>query len=141
MKKLRRDANMREEAKWWISDAKRSLVKAESNYGLKYYEDCVFLCQQSLEKLMKGLTIHLRKKRPTKTHKLLALYKPLEKHVKLNAELKDFLAEITPYYFITRYPDIAMGLPSEVITKRFAHECLSKTKRVFKCFQKVISEK
>jgi len=132
---------MREEAKWWIEDAIRSLMKAEKNLELNFNEDCVFQCQQALEKLFKGLTLGLVRKRPDKTHKLTKLYKGLEKHVKLSDDLKDFLSQISPYYFISRYPDIAMGLPGEVITKRFATECLSKTKRVFECFQRVIYKK
>jgi len=130
---------MREEVRWWIEDAERSLMKAMKNFELEFYEDSVFLCQQSLKKLFKGLTIHLLKRRPNKIHKLLSLYKPLEGHVELSEELKNFLAQITPYYYVTRYPDVAMGLPFEVVTKSLAQDCLDKTKEVFKCFQKVIS--
>lgn len=131
---------MREESEWWIEDAKRCLVKAEKYLELEFYEDCVFNCQQALEKLFKGLFIMLLKKRPPKTHKLTTLYKGLEKHVALEEDLKDFLSLISPYYFITRYPDIAMGLPGEIITKSFAGECLTKTRRVFNCFHETISK-
>jgi HEPN domain-containing protein len=131
---------MREESAWWIEDAKRCLTKAEKYLELEFHEDCVFNCQQALEKLFKGLSIMLLKKRPSKTHKLTTLYKPLEKHVALDEELRDFLSLISPYYFITRYPDIAMGLPGEIITKSFAVECLIKTRRIFNCFQKFISK-
>ncbi|MBS7635948.1 HEPN domain-containing protein [Candidatus Bathyarchaeota archaeon] len=131
---------MREESVWWIEDAKRSLTKAGKYLELGFYEDCVFNCQQALEKLFKGLSIELLKKRPVKTHKLTTLYKPLEKYAQIGEELKDFLSLISPYYFITRYPDIAMGLPSEIVTEKFAKECLTKTRRVFDCFQKFISK-
>ena len=130
---------MREEAEWWIEDAKRGLIKAEKYLELGFYEDSVFNCQQALEKLFKGLWIMLLKKRPIKTHKLTRLYKPLEKKLSLEEELIDFLSLISPYYFITRYPDITMGLPGEVITKSFADECLKKTRRVFECSQRFIS--
>ena len=130
---------MREEAKWWIEDAKRSLLKAEKMFELGFYEDCVFNCQQALEKLFKGLWIGLLRKRPPKTHNVARLYSALEKQAPLDDELKDFLSLISPYYFITRYPNIAMGLPSEVVTKSFASECLTKTRRVFECFQRLIS--
>ncbi|MDH5816687.1 MAG: HEPN domain-containing protein [Candidatus Nezhaarchaeota archaeon] len=108
---------MREEAKWWIEDSKRSLLKAKKMFELGFYEDCVFNCQQALEKLLKGLWIALLKKRPPKTLNLIRLYSALERQAPIDNELKDFLALISPYYFITRYPDIAMGLPSEVVTK------------------------
>jgi len=47
---------------------------------------------------------------------------------------------ISPYYFMARYPDVAMGMPVEVITKRFAKESLEKTKRIFECFDKKLSK-
>lgn len=62
-------------------------------------------------KMFKGLSIELLRKRPAKTHNLAELYKPLSRHVALEDALKDFLHMLSPYYFITRYPDIAMGLP------------------------------
>lgn len=120
---------------WWIEDAKRCLTKAEKYLELGFYEDCVFNCQQALEKLFKGLSIRLLRKRPDRSHKLTKLYKGLEKHVTLNEELMDFLSLLSPYYFITRYPNIAMGLPCDVITKSFAEDCVMKTRRVFSCFQ------
>ncbi|MEM0314019.1 MAG: HEPN domain-containing protein [Candidatus Bathyarchaeia archaeon] len=129
---------MREEAKWWIEDAKRGLTKAEKYFEIGFYEDCVFNCQQALEKLFKGLSIELLRKRPAKTHNLAELYKPLSKHVALEDELKDFLHMLSPYYFVTRYPDIAMGLPGEVVTRSFASECVEKTRRIFQCFQGLI---
>lgn len=130
---------MREEIEWWIEDAKRSLIKAEKYFELGFYEDVVFNCQQALEKLFKGLWLKVLRRRPIKTHKIIQLYKPLEEKLNLDEELKDFLILISPYYFITRYPDIAMGLPGEIITKSFAQDCLTKTKRVFECSQKHIS--
>ncbi|MEM2925146.1 MAG: HEPN domain-containing protein [Methanocellales archaeon] len=130
---------MREESIWWLEDAKRCLLKAEKYFELEFYEDSVFNCQQALEKLFKGLWIILLRKRPIKTHKIPNLYKPLEKYITLDEELKDFLSLISPYYFIARYPDIAMGLPGELITKSFALECLNKTRRIFECYQKYIS--
>ena len=128
---------MREEAKWWIDDAQRSLMKAEKNFELTFYEDCVFQCQQSLEKLFKGLIMHLRRERPEKTHKLTKLYSKLERYVKLDEEQQDFLAQISGYYFIARYPDIAMGMPIEIISKKFASDSLKKTRRIFNAFKKL----
>jgi len=127
---------MREEAKWWIDDAHRSLKIAEENYKSTFYEVTVFYCQQSLEKLLKGNIIAFKKTRPRKTHKLIDLYRAVEKMVRLDEELTDFLHMISPYYFMARYPDVAMGMPVEVITKRFAKESLEKTKRIFECFDK-----
>ncbi|MCX8181754.1 MAG: HEPN domain-containing protein [Candidatus Methanomethyliaceae archaeon] len=131
---------MREEARWWIEDAKRCLEKAEKYLDLGFYEDTVFNCQQALEKLFKGLWIALLKRRPIKTHKITSLYKPLEDEIHLEDELKDFLSLISPYYFITRYPDIAMGLPGEIITKNFALDCLTKTRRILECSLRSISK-
>lgn len=131
---------MREEANWWIEDAHRSLKIAEENLKNTFYEVTVFYCQQSLEKLLKGSIIAFKKKRPKKTHKLIELYEAVESIVPLDEESKDFLHTITPYYFMSRYPDVAMGMPVEVITKKFAGESVDKTKRIFECFDKKLSK-
>jgi HEPN domain-containing protein len=130
---------MREEAKWWIDDAHRSLSIADENFRIAFYEVTVFYCQQSLEKLLKGSIIAFKKTRPKKTHKLIDLYQTIERTVPLDEELTDFLHTISPYYFTARYPDVAMGLPAGVITKRLAKESLEKTKRIFECFDKKLS--
>jgi hypothetical protein len=41
------DTSMREEADWWIEDAKRCLMKAEKYFELGFCEDSVFNCQQA----------------------------------------------------------------------------------------------
>lgn len=132
---------IREEAKWWIDDAYRSLKIAEENHKRAFYEVTVFYCQQALEKLLKGSVIALKKTRPKKTHKLMNLYSAVQKAVPLSEDLTDFLHMISPYYFTARYPDVAMGMPVEVITKRFAQESLEKSKRIFQCFEKKLSRK
>uniref|UniRef100_A0A7J3UYK2 HEPN domain-containing protein n=1 Tax=Candidatus Methanosuratincola petrocarbonis (ex Vanwonterghem et al. 2016) TaxID=1867261 RepID=A0A7J3UYK2_9CREN len=38
---------MREEADWWVEDAKRCLMKAEKYFELGFCEDSVFNCQQA----------------------------------------------------------------------------------------------
>lgn len=112
---------------------------AEENYKSAFYEVTVFYCQQGLEKLLKGSIIALRRTRPKKTHRLMDLYRAVERTVSLDEELTDFLHTISPYYFTARYPDVAMGMPVEVLTKRFAKESLEKTKRIFECFDKKLS--
>lgn len=126
---------MREEAKWWIDDAHRSLKIAEQN-SKDFFEVTVFYCQQGLEKLLKGSIIAFNRQRPKKTHRLIDLYQTVEATVPLDDDLKDFLHIIAPYYFTARYPDVAMGLPAGAITKKFAEESLDKTKRIFECFDK-----
>jgi Uncharacterized conserved protein related to C-terminal domain of eukaryotic chaperone, SACSIN len=126
---------MREEASWWIGDARRSLKIAEQN-AKDFYEVAVFYCQQALEKLLKGAIIVLNQEKPKKTHRLIELYQTIEAKVPLEEDLKDFLHILAPYYITARYPDAAMGLPEGVVTKSFANECLEKTRRIFECFDK-----
>jgi len=131
---------MREEVKWWIDDAYRSFEIARENYTRGFYEVTVFYCQQTLEKLFKGSIIALKKGRPIKTHKLIRLYNKVAQIVPLSDDLTDFLHIVSPYYFTSRYPDIAMGLPIEVITKDFAVDCIKKTGRILQCFKKKLSK-
>jgi HEPN domain-containing protein len=131
---------MREEVRWWIESAYRELEKAEKNIEFKYFEETVFHCHQAIEKLFKGLSIHLKKERPIHSHNLVTLYNRIKMKLVLPRNLQDFLSEITPYYRITRYPNSAMGVPHELITKSIAKRFLKHTKSVFQCYQKLISE-
>jgi len=128
---------MREEVLLWLNDSKRSLNIAKKNFDLELYEVAVFYCQQCLEKLLKGSVLHFRKKL-VKTHRLDMLYVKVSREVSLSQEFINFIKMIMPYYTITRYPDITMGLPIDVVTKEFAKECIEKTEMISKCFHKVI---
>jgi HEPN domain-containing protein len=86
------------------------LDKAESDRGTakyllagKKYGDCVFYCQQAVEKLLKAIVVQQTAQRPPYTHDLLTLAKKITQ-VKLDDTTVEMLGNLDGYYAGSRYP-------------------------------------
>ena len=93
---------MKEEVKRWIEKSEDDLRKAKDNFNLKNYDLSSFLCQQSIEKMLKALLIEKTGKFP-KIHDLLKLGE-LSNIDKILLEKCESLNSV---YIETRYPDIS----------------------------------
>ncbi len=108
---------MREEVRWWLELAQRNLERAERAMSFPDYPEAVFWCHQAVEFALKAYVL-FRGKLPMRTHNLSKLMR--------QAGLEDVLpkheiAELSPYYSISRYPDVFEGVPEveEETAKRF----------------------
>ncbi len=99
---------MREEVNWWFKTAKINLARAKRSFESSDYEECAFWSHQAVEFALESFIIFLGDI-PPKTHNLKRLYDKVKKDIKLNDQL---ISELTPYYSVSRYPDIFMGIPS-----------------------------
>ncbi len=99
---------MREEVSWWYGSAQKNLERAERSFNDEDFEACVFWCHQTVEFALKSLIIFLGQI-PPKTHNLKRLYDIVKNYINVDEQL---LSELTPYYSVSRYPDIFMGIPS-----------------------------
>ncbi len=83
-----------------------------------------FCCQQSVEKMLKGLAAQNSGRHPPRTHNLVKLAEnaglPLEK------ETAQHLSRLSGYYIESRYPDELQLLEKEA-DKSHAEEMLRKT--------------
>ncbi|MHA1609694.1 MAG: HEPN domain-containing protein [Candidatus Njordarchaeales archaeon] len=122
---------MREEVKWWFETAKINLRRAERAFNAEDYEECAFWAHQTVEFALKVLIIFLGES-PPKTRNLRRLYESVRKKISLDEQL---LAELTPYYSVSRYPDIFMGVPN--VHKNTAKKFLDFAKEVIR----IIGEK
>jgi len=87
----------------WVNRAKDFLKWSKDNYKEENYPLVCYLCQQSVELLLKGWLYKLEIV-PPKTHMLLRLSKLLgEKNIDLS-ELSEELSRLSEYYFESRYP-------------------------------------
>jgi len=98
---------MREEVGWWIELAQLNLRRAERAVEDEDYPEAVFWCHQAVEFALKALVL-AGGELPLKTHNLTKLLR--------QAGLEDALpkhevAELSPYYSISRYPDVFEGVP------------------------------
>ena len=119
---------MREEITWWYKSAKINLKRAKRAFEDKDYEACAFWSHQAVEFSLKALIIKLGHL-PPRTRNLRRLYESCKGLIELNEQI---LSELTPYYSVSRYPDIFMEIPTvhkDTAKKflEFAEEIIKKT--------------
>ena len=123
---------MREEVKIWWEQAETDLATAKSNLEQGIHYASVLFSQQSAEKALKALYIHLKKDIPPKTHNLVNLAKQMD----APEEIIDACADLSPEYVLTRYPDGDIGPPYQRYTARSAGRHLKLSRRVFQWVKK-----
>lgn len=122
---------------YWQDIAKYDLETAEAMLSSGRYLYVVFMCQQSIEKLVKGLYVLYKDEEPPRIHNIWNVFNRVfdvstfQEAEKIIAE-KHFLLfdELLAYYISERYPSYK-GKLSQSITKEKATEILIKTKEVF----------
>jgi HEPN domain-containing protein len=110
-----------------LAQARRDLKNAEAILATEAYEVVAFLCQQSVEKGLKALYLHLRRKRADPTHDLVKL----GEQVSAPASLATALGDLTADYTTARYPEAANGVPFKVYTKERALARLEAARKVW----------
>lgn len=127
---------MEEITKKWLERAKYDLDTAEAMFASHRYLYVAFMCQQSLEKILKAIIIE-RGGEALRTHNLVRLAELAEVYPLLEDENKDFLANLTPFAIESRYGDYRRKL-SEIINKKMAAECLERTEGLYKWLRRRI---
>lgn len=113
------------EYKPWIEQAKEDLKSARYNFeGRKYYV-CAFLCQQSIEKLLKSLIIK-KEKILIKSHDLILL----GRKAYLDKDLLRKLPRISIAYTESRY-GIAQTIPAKSFKREECEIYLNIAEEVF----------
>ena len=121
----------------WKDIAKYDLDTAEAMFRAGRYLYVVFMCQQAIEKLTKGLHVLNRGKEAPRTHNIYSIFKKVfdpsqknEEFVEKEKEYAPFFAELLAYYISERYPSYREKL-SHTIKPDKAEEVLKRTKEVF----------
>ena len=117
----------------WLERAEYDWETATVMMSSRRYLYVAFMCQQAIEKILKGVIQRETDKLPPYTHNLVALTENCS--VRFSEEQLDFLALLTRYYLNTRYPDYKQKLAKE-INKGKADELLKKTKEIYQCLKK-----
>jgi HEPN domain-containing protein len=134
--------NNREKYEYWLDIAKYDLDTAEAMMRSGRYLYVTFMCQQSIEKLTKGIYVFYYNEEPPRTHNIWIVLRKILRIPKLREvteienfkiELKHyklFFADLTFYYISERYPSYKEKLSSSV-TKEKAKDVLETAKEVF----------
>lgn len=123
---------MREEVSNWWKQALKDLESASKNLEIKEYYVTAFLSHQAAEKGLQALYIHRVKESPGPTHSLIFL----GKSVIIPDEFLSRIRKLSPDFVITRYPDVANGVPYELYDEEVAKERLKIAESVIKWIQK-----
>jgi len=122
--------------KKWIERAKYDLVTAQAMLVTKRYLYVAFMCQQSLEKILKAIIIE--KGEPAlRTHNLVRLAEKAEVYQLMANKDQDFLADLTPFAIESRYGDYKRKL-SEIINRKVAEKYFEKSEEIFEWLRKRI---
>lgn len=124
----------REEIENWYKQGLNDFASVQKMFNAGIYDSATFYCEQTVQKLLKAMWMKIKKSYPPKTHNIAKL------GVQLNAPTKiiSLIQNIAPFYFISRYPDAANGVPAEIINKKLAEEIIQATKEVVDWIKKSI---
>ncbi|MBU1366581.1 MAG: HEPN domain-containing protein [Candidatus Omnitrophica bacterium] len=97
-----------------------------------------FMCQQSLEKIIKAIIIEMGGE-ALRIHNLVRLAELAAVYDLMPGEYQNFLADLTPFAIESRYGDYKRRL-SEIINEKMATTYLERSKEIFKWLRRRIKK-
>ncbi len=110
----------------WYRQARHDLEMAEKNIPIGGYDVAAFLCQQSVEKLLKAILV-LETGNMPRAHYLDELSNLLGIEGEIRADILDLAAD----YTFTRYPDVSANVPFEEYDREIASDKVERCKSIF----------
>lgn len=136
----------KEKYSYWEEYAQYDLDTAGVMFDTGRYLYSVFMCQQAVEKIVKGIFVLYTGEEPLKTHNIALVFNNLceRDEFRKSADDEDFdrrkdeyvpvFVRLLAFYISARYPAYKEKL-TVMLTKAEAQEILDKSKEVFKWVQ------
>ena len=121
----------------WIKLAEYDFITAHSMFDTARYLYVAFMCQQSLEKLLKALYIKEKNETPPYTHNLIKLVENLSINSALDESKNKFLEIINSYYIESRYTENIVEI-SKSLTREKVKNILKETEEFYSWLKKQI---
>jgi HEPN domain-containing protein len=139
--KHRRDTKMSKEenVQEWIRISEEDLTVANLCYEGSMYLHCAYMCQQAVEKILKGL-ITANGELPNPIHNLYILAEDAEIDDDLTTEQTFFLKALSTYAIAARYPERKKKLYS-LCKQEEAEKLLKSSEEMIKWVKGKIQEK
>lgn len=117
----------------WLDIANYDLETADSMHSSKRWIYVIFMCQQAIEKLAKGLYTFYIDDNVPRVHNINAIINKFEDQLpqEVPDEIRILFDKLTAYYLNNRYPDYMARLSSQTNHDE-ATEILAKSKEAFK---------
>ena len=134
--------NSREKYEYWLEAAQYDLETAKAMLNTGRYVYVTFMCQQTIEKLTKGIYQLFTDNEPPMVHNIWNILKLLKKDVTIEKylqnesfdekliEYKSFFVELLAYYISGRYPSFKEKISTSIDANR-AKRVLNKGIEVF----------
>jgi HEPN domain-containing protein len=121
-----------EKYEYWLDIAQYDLDTAETMLNGGRFLYVVFMCQQAVEKLVKGLYVLYIDDNVPKTHNIRVLIEKFESLLpeSVTDERYNLFEDLTIHYLNGRYADYKQKL-SERLNEQIAADFLKRTKEVF----------
>jgi HEPN domain-containing protein len=122
-----------EKFEYWLDIAQYDIESARDIINSEQWFYIAVMCQQAIEKLLKGLYIFYKDDNIPRIHNIRLLIQKFESklNIEINENLYLFFDELSSYYIIWRYPDYNVKI-SSYIDKNKAQSILTKSEEVFK---------
>jgi HEPN domain-containing protein len=124
--------------KAWLDASRYDLVTARALQKSRRYVYVLFLCQQSLEKLLKALVMARTKEFPPRTHNLVRFGELTA--LQFSQEERELLERLSLYYLQNRYPPDVQAL-ARTVSSAIATTHLQQTEAVWKRLRRQLTRK
>ncbi|MCL2722612.1 MAG: HEPN domain-containing protein [Treponema sp.] len=130
------DAN--EKFEYWQDTAQYDLNTAKAMYKTGRWLYVVFMCQQSIEKLCKGLYLIFIDDNIPRIHDINSLVTKFENKLlePIDNEKRLFFAKLSAFYLNNRYPEYKKRIGAS-LSRKEAKDILRKTEEVYKWLLKM----
>lgn len=118
--------------KFWFDSSKEDLEITKDLFKACRYNYSMFMCQQSIEKFLKGIIITITNDHPPYVHDLVRLAQATK--FKILPGIETDLRMITGYYIKSRYK--ADRFDSAIFNKDSARSTINKTEEIIRWFTK-----
>jgi len=121
---------MRREVGWWLEASERDREMAESLNRDGLYEGAAFHLQQSAEKALKALMLHLGME--SRTHSCVHMEKILSAKGIDTSDISRDCKKLDGHYIMSRYPNGVGGPPKDFYSAEIVEElreCLERISR------------
>jgi len=116
----------------WRLYAERDLDAAQAMYETKRWFYVLFMCQQAMEKLLKGMyNLYVNDEVP-RTHNIEMLANRIEDNsvISFDGDMYELFRTLSKYYLADRYPDF-LSITAPLVDRHEASNIHRKTKEVF----------
>jgi len=129
-----------EKVKYWIDLCESDLRVGETLVTNKHNLYAGFMCQQVVEKIIKGYFTKVKDNAPPHIHDLPKLAKLSGLNDLLSEEQKAFLKEVNPFNIEARYPEYKCKI-AEYLTDEKTESVFKRTKEFFEWTkEKILSQ-